>query len=261
MTAGNEPPMRDRAELLIGELDNLFDGFLPDVVFRHDFPLFPLKDLARAAVSNIRRRRVWRQDSSVQSIPGGFMSRLHRITIAALVVGGLFTSCRNDREAVGPNRAGAGRSGISAPDDAHYTMGSGSVSTALGRATFADPDNQTFNIKRKTGDWDIQIKSKPAFDIAVQSIDFQAAGQSGWHRHPGPVFIQVVLGTMTFYESDDPTCTPIVKTAGQGYLDLGERAHYARNESGAPARTVVTYFAPPGEPLKIDEPNPGNCPF
>lgn len=188
------------------------------------------------------------------------MSRLHRISIALLVLGGFFTSCKNDRDAVGPNRAGATR-GISAPDGAHYTMGSGSTSTPLARATFSDPNNQTFNIKRMTGDWDIQIKSKPAFDIAVQSIDFDPGGQSGWHRHPGPVFIQVALGTMTFYESDDPTCTPIVKTAGEGYLDLGEHAHYARNESGAMARTVVTYFAPPGAKLKIDEPNPGNCPF
>ena len=188
------------------------------------------------------------------------MSTLHRISIGILVIAGIFTACK-DREAVAPTSGTTRGSGISAPSDADHTMGSGSTSTLLGRATFADPNNQTFNIKRQTDDWDMQIKSKPAFDIAVQSIDFQPAAQSGWHSHPGPVFIQVVLGTMTFYESDDPTCTPIVKTAGQGYLDLGERAHIARNESGAPARTVVTYFAPPGRILRNDEPRPGNCPF
>jgi hypothetical protein len=183
------------------------------------------------------------------------MSLLRRISIGTLVIATISVACR-DREAVGPQR------GISsAPTTGEMTMGTGSVSTPLGRASFADPDNQTFNIKRKTGDWDIQIKSKPAFDIAVQSIDFQPNAQSGWHRHPGPVFIQVTLGTMTFYESTDPNCTPIVKTAGQGYLDLGENAHIARNQSGALARTVVTYFAPVGEPLKIDAPDPGNCAF
>jgi hypothetical protein len=163
---------------------------------------------------------------------------------------------------------GGGRPGRSSGDPAApitagpmMTMGSGSVSTALGRATFRDPDNQTFDVKRKTGDWDIQIKSKPAFDIAVQSIVFQPGSQSGWHSHPGPVFIEVVSGTMTFYESNDPTCTPIVKTAGQGYLDAGEHAHIARNETLLPATNVVTYFAPPGVALKIDAPNPGNCPF
>jgi len=29
------------------------------------------------------------------------------------------------------------------------------------------------------------------------------------------VFILVVQGQMTFYESDDPDCTPIVRAAGQ----------------------------------------------
>ena len=142
-----------------------------------------------------------------------------------------------------------------------YTLGSGSASSLLGRATFSDPNNQTFDVKRISGDWHMQIKAKPAFDIAVQSIVFQPGGNSGWHQHPGPVFIQVVSGTMTFYESDDPTCTPVVRTAGQGFLDVGDHAHYARNETSTPAQNIVTYFAPPGVPLRIDAPNPGNCPF
>lgn len=104
------------------------------------------------------------------------------------------------------------------------------------------------------------MAGKPV-DLAVQSIVFQPGGHSGWHRHPGPVFIQVTAGTMTFYESDDPTCTPITRTVGQGYLDTGEHAHIARNETGAPATNVVTYFAPPGAALRIDMPAPGNCRF
>ena len=141
-----------------------------------------------------------------------------------------------------------------------HTMGSGTTSKLLGRATFRD-GGETFKIKRITGDWQVEIKAKPAFDLAVQSITFAADAQSGWHRHPGPVFIQVVKGEMTFYESDDPTCTPVRKKAGESYLDAGEHAHIARNESGAPAENIVTYFAPPGADLKIDAPRPGNCPF
>jgi hypothetical protein len=98
-------------------------------------------------------------------------------------------------------------------------------------------------------------------DIAVQTIVFQPGGQSGWHMHPGPVFILVTEGTMTFYESDDPQCKPTVRTAGQGYVDAGEHAHLARNESFHQATNLVTYFAPPGATLRIDAPNPGNCPF
>jgi hypothetical protein len=141
------------------------------------------------------------------------------------------------------------------------TASSGSTSVLLGRATFSDPRNQTLNVKRITGDWHVEIKSKPAVDIAVQSIVFAPGSKSGWHSHPGPVFIQVVSGTMTFYESDDPTCTPVVRRAGEGYLDMGDHAHIARNETATEARNIVTYFAPPGAALRIDEPAPGNCPF
>jgi len=190
------------------------------------------------------------------------MSMLRRnqawaMTLSACILT-LFASmaaCGDRKDSVGPRTEGL------SPENASHTMGVGSTSTLLGRATFADPKDQNIHVKRITDDWHMELKSKPAFDIAVQSIVFQPGGQSGWHRHPGPVFIQVVSGTMTFYESDDPTCTPIVRTAGQGYLDLGENAHIARNESGSPAQNVVTYFAPPGAALRIDAPSPGNCPF
>ena len=134
----------------------------------------------------------------------------------------------------------------------------GTTSTLIGRATFGE----SFNIKRMGADgWDVKVKATPALDVAVQRIVFQPGGQSGWHSHPGPVFISVVEGTMTFYESDDPTCNPVVRHAGEGYLDVGDHAHIARNETSEPATNVVTYLAPPAAALRIDEPSPGNCPF
>lgn len=142
-----------------------------------------------------------------------------------------------------------------------FTLSTGSQSTLLGRATFGDPSDQTFKVKRISGDWHGEVKATPSLDIAVQRIVFQPGGQSGWHRHPGPVFIEVVSGTMTFYMSDDPACAPMVRTAGQGYLDVGEHPHIARNESGAPAENIVVYLAPPGAALRIDAPDPGTCPF
>ena len=139
------------------------------------------------------------------------------------------------------------------------TPGSGTQSMLIGRATFED----AFKVKRKTrtSDWEVEVKAKPALDVAVQMITFQPGGHSGWHSHPGPVFISVVAGEMTFYEADDPNCAPVVRHAGQGFLDTGEHAHIARNETTAPATNVVTYFVPPGSPVRTDEPNPGNCPF
>lgn len=153
---------------------------------------------------------------------------------------------------------------LSAPSHPHgpdFTMGEGTTSTLLGRGAFEDPDDK-IKVQRITGDWKVEVEAEPSLDVAVQRITFAAGGHSGWHRHPGPVFIQVLSGVMTFYESDDPLCQPIIRTAGQGYLDVGERAHIARNESGAAAENLVVYFAPPAPaPLRIDAPAPGNCPF
>ena len=184
------------------------------------------------------------------------MSVVRSSLLCALVLVTAVVACSEGKNSMAPRSQ---QEAVNIPMS--NTTGSGTVSTPLGRATFSDPNDQNFNVKRITGDWQMQIKAKPAFDIAVQTIDFKKDAQSGWHSHPGPVFIQVTLGTMTFYESDDPTCSPIVRTAGQGYLDLGEHAHIARNESGLPAQTLVTYFVPPGAALKSDADRPGNCPF
>lgn len=183
------------------------------------------------------------------------MSPLRRGHLCALILATSLTACSDAKQSTGPRALDPTATTPS------FTLGSGSSSTLLGRATFSDPEKKSFQVKRRTGDWRVAIEAKPALDIAVQSILFQPGSQSGWHSHPGPVFIQVVSGTMTFYESHDPTCTPIVKTAGQGYLDMGDHAHIARNETGVPAQNIVTYFAPPGAVLRIDEPRPGNCPF
>lgn len=141
------------------------------------------------------------------------------------------------------------------------TPGSGTSSTLLARGTFED----AFKVKREVKQlgWEAEVEVKPDLDVAIQSITFPSGSHSGWHSHPGPVFITVVEGEMTFYESHDPACTPIRRGVGEGYLDTGEHAHIARNESGAPARNVVTYLAPRGAALRIDEPDPGNanCPF
>jgi hypothetical protein len=184
------------------------------------------------------------------------MSMLHRSRLATLTLVGLSFACSNSNEPV-PAHQGDPEPG----QTPSFAVGPVPMSTLLGRATFSDPKDRVFKVKRMTDNWHVEIKSTPALDLAVQSIAFPPGSQSSWHRHPGPVFIQVASGTMTFYESDDPTCTGIVRGAGEGFLDLGDHAHIARNETALPAQNVVTYFAPPGQPLRMDEPNPGNCPF
>ena len=142
------------------------------------------------------------------------------------------------------------------------TSSSGTQSVLIGRATFKPTTGDVLQVQRvQPPNWGVVVQARPSLDVAVQTITFDPNANSGWHSHPGPVFISVVQGEITFYEGDDPDCKPTVRHAGEGFLDVGDHAHIARNESGLPATSVVTYFVPPGAPLRIDAPNPGNCPF
>jgi hypothetical protein len=136
------------------------------------------------------------------------------------------------------------------------TASSGTTSTLLGRGTF-----DAFHVNREAAGLHVEVEAQTGLDIATQMITFKPGGNSGWHSHPGPVFITVISGTITFYDSADPTCSPVVVTAGQGFVDVGEQAHIAVNQSGAQAITVVTYLLPVGAPaLRINQDQPSNCP-
>lgn len=137
------------------------------------------------------------------------------------------------------------------------TLGSGLVGSALGRGSIPE----SFKLKRKNGPWELDVHAKDPTDVAMQTLTFQPGGHSGWHSHPGPVFLVVTSGTLTFYEAHDADCTPTVRTAGQVFVETGEHSHIGRNEGTTVATAVVTVFAPPGANLRVDEPNPGNCSF
>ena len=81
-------------------------------------------------------------------------------------------------------------------------------------------------------------------------------GTFGWHSHPGPSLVIVKSGTATFYMADDPTCSPQIVTAGQGFVDNGHDTHVLRNEGSVDLVTVVVSLVPAGFQRRIDEPSP-----
>ena len=104
---------------------------------------------------------------------------------------------------------------------------------------------------------DFKAKTKGRTDIVVRQHDYAVGSSTGWHSHPGPVFITVTLGEVTFYERDDPTCTPHVVSAGHGYVDTGQ-GHIGRNESAQPAQDISVIIAPVGGAFRgeLDAPGP-----
>ena len=130
--------------------------------------------------------------------------------------------------------------------------------TLLARGAYED-----FRVKSVKGSpVEFDVKAKSVVDVVVRRHDYAVGSHTGWHSHPGPVFITVTEGTLTYYLYDDPTCTPHVVAKGSGFVDDG-RGHMVRNESGQPAQDVSVIIAPPfPAPFRgeLDAPNP-NCGF
>jgi quercetin dioxygenase-like cupin family protein len=131
---------------------------------------------------------------------------------------------------------------------------SGVHPTVLARGTYPG-----FNVRSEPAGpiADFRAHSTEAIDIIVRQHDYDPHSTTGWHKHPGPVFITVTLGTLTYYEYDDPTCTPHVVTAGHGFVDSGN-GHVVRNETDLPAQDISVITAPVGGTFRtnLTAPNP-----
>ena len=99
----------------------------------------------------------------------------------------------------------------------------------------------------------INWQSKGSVDVANVTVNVAPGGDSGWHTHPGIVFVTVKSGTITFYNQ---TCVGTVHAAGTSFTEAnGNGPGMARNESTTvPVELVVTYVVPTGAALRIDTP-------
>ena len=130
----------------------------------------------------------------------------------------------------------------------------GVTPTLLARGTY-----QPFNVRSDPQGSidDFRAHSTGSIDVVVQKHDYAPGANTGWHQHPGPIFITVTEGTLTFYEYNDPTCTPHVYTAGQGFVDTGD-GHIGYNRTNQPAQDVAVAIAPVGGAFRteLSAPNP-----
>ena len=139
----------------------------------------------------------------------------------------------------------------------HATSGSGITTTMIVQGNFGDIDVNTNFDGHK-----VDIDTKGDSDLYVVSNVIAPGGHTGWHTHPGPSLITVKSGTITAYQGDDPTCSPTVYTAGQGFIDPGDgHVHLLRNEGTVPAETIAVQLVPDGGTRRIDEPAPPDCAF
>jgi hypothetical protein len=72
---------------------------------------------------------------------------------------------------------------------------SGVTPTVLARGTY-----DAFKVRSyPRGPGDFKAEAKAPTDIVVRQHLYSPGSSTGWHTHPGPVFITVVEGEVTFY--------------------------------------------------------------
>jgi quercetin dioxygenase-like cupin family protein len=117
------------------------------------------------------------------------------------------------------------------------------------------------NVK-KSGEARVTVRTKEDVDIVTTTATVAVGGYSGWHSHPGPVFVTVTQGTLTVYTV--PDCQPQVYEAGEGFVEPSpKQVHLVRNEGTEEAAWTATFIVPVGAVRRIDEPQPtgSNCPI
>jgi len=89
------------------------------------------------------------------------------------------------------------------------------------------------------------------FDVTTLRITLPPAGNTGWHRHPGPGFMTVVQGAVTVYAND---CTKTTYSKGQSYVEVPGLVNLVRNDGTEPAVFVGTFVVPSTATLRLDVP-------
>lgn len=92
-------------------------------------------------------------------------------------------------------------------------------------------------------------------EVFVRHVSFTAGQSSGWHTHPGPLWVSIVKGSLTLYDGDDPTCTGVTygpgQLAGEGFIDRGfGHVHIAIGGSSG-ADFYNTYVLPAGSATPV----------
>jgi quercetin dioxygenase-like cupin family protein len=143
------------------------------------------------------------------------------------------------------------------------TPGQGVVSTVFAVGSFGNIDAKTLTDVDPDPDvtkfWQARITTKGATDVHFLENRIAPGGTFGWHSHPGPSIVVVKSGALTLYKAADPTCAPMVVSAGSGFVDNGGDIHVFRNEGSIEAVVYVVSLVPEGFARRIEEPAPAQC--
>jgi len=114
----------------------------------------------------------------------------------------------------------------------------------------------SMDIKIEDDNYELELKTRGLSDARVVHFRVTPGGYFGWHTHPGPVFVMVTAGTLTYYDADNPA-NGIDYEAPIGFVDQGGgHVHDARNHGDVDVELVAFFLTPKGTPIRIDAPQP-----
>jgi hypothetical protein len=91
--------------------------------------------------------------------------------------------------------------------------------------------------------WSAKVETDGASNFVVQDVAFVPGGYTGWHNHPGILFLTLTEGSVEWYDAGDSWTenTPL---------------HYVRAVGSVNARFMITYVIAKGQPKRIDQAAP-----
>ncbi|HUE72288.1 MAG TPA: cupin domain-containing protein [Pirellulaceae bacterium] len=111
------------------------------------------------------------------------------------------------------------------------------------------------DVKIEDEDYELELRTDGLSDARVVHFRVTPGGFFGWHTHPGPVFVMVTAGTLTYYAAD--AADGVDYEAGTGFVDAGGgHVHDARNHGDVDVELVAFFLTPLGTPIRIDAPAP-----
>ncbi len=152
-----------------------------------------------------------------------------------LVLAGVFVACAFGGLAVGL---------------AWATPGFGVINTIISGPLVHDE----LDMKAASDTHEIELRTRGRWVSRVIHHRIVPGGYTGWHSHPGPVFVMINAGTFTKYEAGDPN--PHVYPPGSGFVEAPGSVHLGRNEGNVDVQLVAYYLTPEGASPRTDEPQP-----
>jgi len=88
--------------------------------------------------------------------------------------------------------------------------------------------------------------------VTARLVEIPPGGETGWHRHPIPLFAYILEGEMTIIPDGAP---PKHFKAGEAFMETAGW-HNGRNEGDVPVRLLSVYSGAVDIPLAIKKPAP-----